>query len=363
MVLFIWRYVVPDAYRYNDIEPYYVCEKVIDDACSVLWCERYQEPGEFDLVLRASPELLTYFQQNELLITRSDTDRAMIPERVVIKTSAESGNTMEITGISAEGIAKRRIIMQRDAIDSMNAANAVSYYMQENIGAYWYYHSDENHLHNGSNPYSKRYVNVLVHGDDDKRITQTISAQPYGQNLGEFISEICKGHEFGFKVTFSDGKLLYSSYKGSDRSLNQSELPAVVFSSDFENLGNTVYTYSRETYFPHVLVADSDGRSSERFLWFRTYAGVGLNMREKFISTSNESAANAALSARETLDFNGEVLPGGQFRYRKDYFLGDTVSVMNGYGITGTAVVSEVVETEDENGYKLIPNFTEWRTE
>jgi hypothetical protein len=103
-------------------------------------------------------------------------------------------------------------------------------------------------------------------------------------------------------------------------------------------------------------------------------------MREKFIDKKNISSnsdgisgsgAYASLlgkiavaeadSAAEKVDFSGEVLSGGQYKYREHYFLGDKVSVVNGYGITGTATVSEVVETEDESGYRLIPTFTEMK--
>ena len=41
--------------------------------------------------------------------------------------------------------------------------------------------------------------------------------------------------------------------------------------------------------------------------------------------------------------------------------LGDTVSVRNHYGITGTAVVTAVDEAEDETGYKLVPTLSDWK--
>jgi hypothetical protein len=63
---------------------------------------------------------------------------------------------------------------------------------------------------------------------------------------------------------------------------------------------------------------------------------------------------------KEEIRFDGEILPNGQFRYRRDYFLGDTVSVRNAYGIRGNAVVTEVTEVEDESGSRMIPKFSEW---
>jgi hypothetical protein len=77
----------------------------------------------------------------------------------------------------------------------------------------------------------------------------------------------------------------------------------------------------------------------------------------------NEIAKLTADAAKETYDFYGEVLSGGKFKYRRDYNLGDTVTMQNPYGITGSATVSEAVETVDAVGCKVIPTFTEWRSE
>lgn len=368
MLLWVFSYNIPDAYRYTEVEPYLSCDMVIDDATSVLWCERYTEPGEFVAKIRATPELLSYFWTHKTLTARQDTDRVMVTDRILMTTSAEDGDYITISGKSAEGLAGRRIISQKGSISGMNAAAALRYYMQENIASWWYYHEDTDHQHGRNNPYSRRYINLLRHGEDDERITRDISAEPFGKNLGAFITDICKGSDFGFKVTFDGQAMSYSFYMGDDRSLNQSELPAVVFSEDFQNLGDTEYEWSSETYASHA-IAGGSGTGQERierdfFRSFRNPDGAGMNLREIFVdasSTSDEmvgtAAQEACFAAQETVNFTGEVLPTGQFEYRRDYFLGDRVSVVNRYGISGVATVTEVVETEDESGYKVIPTL------
>lgn len=368
MLLWVFSYHIPDAYRYTEVEPYLSCDMVIDDSTSVLWCERYTEPGEFVAKIRATPELLSYFWTHKTLIARQDTDRVMITDRILMTTSAEDGDYITISGKSAEGLAGRRIISQKGSISGMNAAAALRYYMQENIASWWYYHEDANHQHGRHNPYSRRYINLLRHGQDDERITRDISAEPFGKNLGAFITDICKGSDFGFEVTFDGQAMTYYFYMGNDRSLNQSELPAVVFSEDFQNLGDTEYEWSSETYASHA-VAGGSGTGQERierdfFRSFRYPDGAGMNLREIFVdasSTSDEmvgtAAQEACFAAQETVNFTGEILPTGQFEYRRDYFLGDRVSVVNRYGISGTATVTEVVETEDESGYRVIPTL------
>lgn len=57
------------------------------------------------------------------------------------------------------------------------------------------------------------------------------------------------------------------------------------------------------------------------------------------------------------ITFEGSVEPDITFVYKRDYFLGDIVTVVNEYGIEVEARIVEVVENEDVNGYKLEPKF------
>lgn len=58
-----------------------------------------------------------------------------------------------------------------------------------------------------------------------------------------------------------------------------------------------------------------------------------------------------------TTSFEGTIEPGVTFQYKKDYFLGDLVTVQNNYGISVSARIVEVVEVEDDNGYRVEPKF------
>lgn len=59
----------------------------------------------------------------------------------------------------------------------------------------------------------------------------------------------------------------------------------------------------------------------------------------------------------DIITFEGSVEPDVTFKYKRDYFLGDIVTVANEYGIEVGARIVEVVESEDENGYVLEPKF------
>lgn len=60
--------------------------------------------------------------------------------------------------------------------------------------------------------------------------------------------------------------------------------------------------------------------------------------------------------------FSGEIEPNVTFEYKKDYFLGDLVTVESPYGVSAAVRITEVLEVDDENGYRVEPIF-EYKTE
>jgi hypothetical protein len=58
-----------------------------------------------------------------------------------------------------------------------------------------------------------------------------------------------------------------------------------------------------------------------------------------------------------TEGFSGEVLSDVAFKYGQDFFIGDTVTVINKYGIQKNVRVLSAIESEDEAGVKLLPQF------
>lgn len=67
---------------------------------------------------------------------------------------------------------------------------------------------------------------------------------------------------------------------------------------------------------------------------------------------------NALAENVETQSFSGEVDTIDTYDYKTDYDLGDTVKVINEYGIEAEAQISEIMESEDnDNGYQIEPKF------
>jgi len=59
----------------------------------------------------------------------------------------------------------------------------------------------------------------------------------------------------------------------------------------------------------------------------------------------------------EQTSFDGEIEPNTNFVFGVDYDLGDIVTIRSSYGVTAAVRITEVIESEDENGYRVEPKF------
>jgi hypothetical protein len=374
VTLNVWKYHGVSDY-YGDEEPYYAAERVIDDFTSLVWCERYMKPGEFVLTMNATPENVAFFTgEKNLIISRAETDRAMFVESVDVTTHPKNGDILKLKGNSIENVLNSRCILQSNTL-SGKPDDLIYYFIDWNIGNYYY---------NGLPPsrlWSKvRLINILGIDDHENLNLNQTKTQPYYQKVGDFTFDLCKAFKFGFKIRFVNGLMKYSCYRGKNRTVNQSENNSVIFADEFGNLGKTEYSVNNTTYYNSIVVAgegNGNQRVSQRVGYIKSLGGIAL--KEKYVDKKNISSlsdglddynrllgkiANAELDASTpTIELIGEAVPGGQYEYRKDYDLGDIVTVKTNYGMTGSATVSEVVETVDSSGYKSIPTFTEWRVD
>lgn len=337
--------------------------KVIDYAASVIWIKRVRGAGYFELYINADKELFKLVTDNTILVTRDNDDTAMIVNAVKLTTSAESGDYLTISGKSAEGILGQRIFTKQ-ANYTGTAESIIRQMITDNLIS--------------PTDLTRKIINFTL--AESHGFTGNTEKQVTGKNLLDIVSEICTAFEFGFKVSFINGQFVFDLYKGVDRSMDQSVNNRVIFSPDYENLGNTEFSRDKSTYFNSVYVA-GEGEGSERVIVGLNSGFTGLFLREMWAdarttsSTTDEgeltpeeyaailtAQANDELAkVKELTDFSGEILAGNSYQYGVDYSLGDKVTVINEYGIKGTATVSEITEVEDESGYSIYPTLSEWK--
>lgn len=341
---------------------------LIDGYKSLIWTDRYNLPGDFELYTEVSGDVLKYVTK-DMYLTIKDSDRMMIVMDISVDSDRDLGNYIKITGQSLEQLIARRVVWKQRALN-MGFQNGIQALLNENIIS----PSDAN----------RKIPNFIYQPTDDPRITDlTIDTQYTGDNLLDAINDLCVDYDVGFKVILDEkNQFIFSLYAGVDRSYNQTDNPYVIFSPAFENLVNSNYYESNEKLKTMTLIG-GEGEGNARY--YTTYFAsneTGLDRRELFTDArdlqkkytdANGNERTRSNAEYESLlknrgksnltdytmvsTFEGEVESRNSFIYKQDYYLGDIVQIENEYNFKGTARITEVVTSQDEDGYSIYPTF------
>ena len=355
----------------ENLEPF----AILDSYNSLIWTDRYNECGDFEIYTAMSEAMLTYVKQ-DYYIRRPDSEHVMIIEKIEIDTDVEEGNNITITGRSLESLLDRRIVWNETSL-SGNLQDGIEKLLNENIIS----PSNER----------RKIPNFKMEKSEDPLITNlTIEAQYKGDNLYDILTAICAERSIGFKVILSDeNELVFSLYVGADRSYDQTENPYVIFSPNFDNLISSNYIESKSSLKNVTLVSaeDSDNRPEEegaeaplvetavgnvsglaRRETFTDYGSISRTVteddQEKTLSDS-EITAMLRQKGKETLaeyasvlSFEGEAETSTMFKYGEDFTIGDIVQVEDHYGHESRARVIELVLSDATDGFSVYPTFS-----
>lgn len=334
---------------------------VIDTYESMIWTDRYNAYGDFEIYFAMDESLLEYIKEDYYLWLK-DSEHSMIIEDIKIDADTEEGNRLIVTGRSLESILERRIIWGQ-RIFSGNLQNAIQTMLNENIIS--------------PSVADRKIANFIFVPSTDSKITSlTIDNQYTGDDLYTVIKGLCEENNIGFKIVLTDdNQLAFSLYAGADRSYDQTENPYVVFSPNFENIINSNYFSSKAGYRNVTLVAgEGEGASRKTTV---VGSASGLDRRELFTDARDISSdtEDGTLSDAEyiaqlrtkglknladhmiTTAFEGEVEVTRLFKYGEDFFIGDIVQIANEYGNENSAYISELIISNSDEGLSIYPTF------
>ena len=334
---------------------------VIDNYKSMIWTDRYNAYGDFEIYFTMDTKLLEFLKEDYYLWSK-DSEHCMIIESIKIDADVEEGNQLIVTGRSLEAILERRIIWGQ-RIFSGNLQNGIQTMLNECIIS----PSIEN----------RKIPNFTFASSDNPKITELkIDHQYTGDCLYDVIKGLCEENNIGFKVVLTENnEFKFSLYAGIDRSYNQTENPYVVFSPKFENIINSNY-FSSKAEFRNVALVAGEGEGAARKTTVVGEAS-GLERRELFTDARDISSTTDSGSLSESdyinqlqakglkdladhmtsIAFEGEVDAAGLFNYGEDFFIGDIVQIADEYGNEGAAYISELITSHSEEGLSVYPTF------
>ena len=355
MLIYVWTY---NGEKFEKTH-------VIDYAESVIWVSRYRDCGEFEIYIPASKELVELFQ-GEVLFTRNESDTTMVLEKIQLTTDAENGDYLIVSGRSLESVLSRRVVHKQTTLEGT---------LEDGIRKLL------NDIFISPPKWNKDRMIPNMKIGSINQFKEDLNKQITGENVLDVMIDICTSFNIGFKLNNKQNinEFVFSLYSGDDVS------DKVIFSPKFGNLSKTEYSFDY-TVSPNFIYVAGQGEGEDRALvgYEADDANLseleGLSRKEYYIDQRNCETTSldpvhdtfylALLHTKgrekyqelkPVVNYSGEILDNGMYKYGEDYFLGDTVLIENDYGIKAKATIVEITEVEDETGYKIVPKLSEWR--
>lgn len=321
---------------------------VMEDHTSLLWTRKFHESGSFQLTAPITEYNVKLCQIGNVISIEGANEAAVI-ECVTIRQN----NLVRVVicvGRMLSSYMDRRLIRPR-----FNFNGTVEDAMRTIL----------------SNAYPLPLVRLGVrHG-----FPETIEFQATYKNLLTYMTKLSKGSNIGFRFTpdFTEKTLTFDTYKGVDHSVHQSERVRVVFSEEFQNIGNTKYVADERNY-KNVAYAGGRGEGDNRvYVQVGDNTISGLERRETFLNAtdieqtegmSGTSYTNALKTrAEQRLSEHGMIInfectsdPNGNFKYRQDFDLGDIITVeKESWNLSYDLMVTEVQEVYEHGLAQITP--------
>lgn len=352
---------------------------IVDQFDSLIWTERFWEPGDFELKIAATTENVSIFVEDYYLWL-DESDNLMIIEDISITSDIEDGDSMVITGRDLLSVLDRRVTWEPIEL-SGNIYEACASLINQNFLQ--------------PSLADRKMENVAMRAPLDFEALEKITINRQveaGEDCLDTITDMCRSVGVGFSSSEGGvhGQTIWQMVIGTDRSMSQEKFPWVIFSPEFGSLVNANFESTYSTRKNAALVVGptkSDSSGNERTIYGNVTEGskdeyTGWNRRETSISVSGVQTTRK--QGDETVDipdseivtqidqkgyeellkmgaktvFDGETDPNCQFQYGKDYFMGDIVEVAGPWGLEFRTRVTEYIRSWDANGHSAYPAFT-----
>lgn len=352
------------------LDPLLRREYVIDKFESLIWTERFQSAGDFQLDIYSNYKarsLLkpdTYLAMNlsnyvmrvesveddvsadgqKILVVKGRSIETLLLDRVAYSAITDTTTTPQWTITDKPADVARKIFHDICVTGILNVGDKIPFI---NEGTFM-------------------PTSTIVEPIDP--VTVDISPT----SVYEAISQLSQVWNLGFRMLrqFDMSKLWFDIYVGSDRTTSQTVLPSVVFAPELDNLQNTkeltsiegaknvAYVYSPAGFqmvYAAGVAPDVDG-FERRVLMVDANDITSDNPN---VIAALQQRGNEELAKNRTYQaFDGEISQNSKYKYGRDYNLGDVVETRNTDGVTNNMRVTEQIFVHDRDGERSYPTLT-----
>lgn len=317
---------------------------------SLQWHRKYNATGSFEL--HCSPGCLQYMMMDGIVWLKDAAEAGVI--ETIKLTRSTSKDELVVKGRFLDSYMDRRLVKGTYNVSDKSVTEA----MQE------------------------CFINATSLGDyiaigSVTTDTTTTTFQADYKSLLEVEQSLAQTAGLGirFRPDFNAKKIYFDIYKGIDRSDAQPERSRVIFAPMFQNVENAEREQSSIIIKTVCYVAGSGAGDARTIVEAGDDTLTGLDRRETFLTASDVTKTSsmsdtdyqAALKERGTKElagdvesdtFNADVEPNANFRYKTDYDLGDTVSIIYpDWGIEVAKQITEISEVYERGTLKIKTTF------
>lgn len=337
---------------------------LIDSYKSIIWTTRYFTRGDFEFKTPVTQKYIEVLQKDNFVVREQDITRdgyknVMVIQSVSVATNINDGNFITVTGKCLKSILSRRIIWQQTTMNG-KVEIAIRQIITDNVIS--------------PNDVNRRIDNFEL--NEIQGFEETVEIQSIGDDIAEWLETTCTTNGIGWDISIKDSKFVFELYKGVDRSYGQNINPYVVFSPEFDNLLSSTYTEAKAEYSNAALIGGEgegveqrtsnigDSKGLQRFETYIDGSSVSSNgeiiTEAQYYKMLEDYGKEQLTGTAFTKTYDGEVVADGNFKLNEDFYLGDIVQVVNEYGIESSPRITEIIDSEDENGRTIIPTFGTW---
>lgn len=324
----------------------------IDNYEDFILNRRFYNLSEFEFKIKNNKLHTDKLVKNNLIVFDKNYDEVGIILHREFDGIEKKSDTLFIKGVSLKGLINRRLIVPDVGNDYESCKGS-----QETIIKHFVNKNCVNPVNH------QRKINRFIIGEDKYRGSEDLWRSSY-DNLSDKIKEICEYCELGWnvKLDHNNKQFIFDLIEGKDLTVDQRINPPVIFRSDFNNISNRHYIDSIINSRNIVYVGTKEDASK---LVLSIGDSSDFDRMEVFASVSSDNIedvtkeGNVKLKEYGKLEtFELEINPTSTFVYKKDYDLGDTVTIQDrSLNVTMNSKIVEIQESYNKNDVKLKVTF------
>jgi hypothetical protein len=341
---------------------------------SIMWAERYRDPGEFELVDNLSSGLVDILPIGTL-ISHYGTLEVMIVENQEIDDSKEEDPVIKITGRSLESSLENRIVGTNQIranpiiglgynLAAANTWNQIVLLINDHINSNINVNDNFGNISAASivsgitgvsearllkpEAVDKAVLDLLAIDDCGIKVIRRNTFGAPGGSATQTVFCVHNGINRSNTVIFSwqGGDLDIVDYLWTDKPLKNSAMIIGRYVNTYVDTAN-VTKFNRKTMI--VPADDIDG--------YLTAAPSGATLNN--IVAQMQTRGRQALEKQNRLTISrADISNLSKYHYRQDYNIGDLISLDGNFGQIAVMRVFEYVEIQDENGESGHPTFS-----